>query len=89
MDSFGDVYGVFRGVVRHSIVHRALVEYLQHCSANARSVRFPSPSPHHVCYDCSQEMIECLREKVVNILHTKDGSRVALQCIWHGSAKVT
>lgn len=33
-------------------------------------------------------MIEGLREKVVAILHTKDGSRVALHCIWHGTAKV-
>lgn len=35
-----------------------------------------------------QELIEGLREKIVNILHTKDGSRVALHCIWHGTSKV-
>lgn len=33
-------------------------------------------------------MVESLREKVVNILHTKDGSRVALHCVWHGSTRV-
>ncbi|GAB6019665.1 hypothetical protein CHUAL_001220 [Chamberlinius hualienensis] len=34
-----------------------------------------------------EEMIEAIREKVVEILHTKDGTRVALQCVWHGTAK--
>jgi len=35
-----------------------------------------------------QEMIEALREAVVHVLHTRDGARVAMQCIWHGTAKV-
>ena len=35
-----------------------------------------------------QEMIEALRESVVHILHTRDGARVAMQCVWHGTAKV-
>ena len=39
-------------------------------------------------YPPSQEMVEALHEKVVHILHTKDGSRVAMQCVWHGTAKV-
>ena len=33
-------------------------------------------------------MIEQLRELVVEVLHTKEGSRVALQCIWRGTVKV-
>ncbi|CAH1774282.1 unnamed protein product [Owenia fusiformis] len=33
------------------------------------------------------EMIENLRESVVHMLHTRDGARVTMQCIWHGTAK--
>ncbi|XP_077994772.1 pumilio homolog 3-like [Glandiceps talaboti] len=33
------------------------------------------------------DMIEGMREIVVQILHTHDGSRVAMQCIWNGTAK--
>ena len=33
-------------------------------------------------------MIDQLKEVLVEILHTRDGSRVTLQCLWHGSAKV-
>lgn len=34
-------------------------------------------------------MVENLREKVASILHTDNGARVACQCVWHGSTKVT
>ena len=33
-------------------------------------------------------MIEVVREHVVHMLHTHDGSRVAMMCLWHGTAKV-
>ncbi|ESP01207.1 hypothetical protein LOTGIDRAFT_111730, partial [Lottia gigantea] len=33
------------------------------------------------------EMIEALREGCINMVHTKDGSKVVLNCIWHGTAK--
>lgn len=33
------------------------------------------------------ELSQSLADKVVEILHTKDGSRAAIQCIWNGSAK--
>ncbi len=83
---------LIRDVVRHSIVHRALLDYLLHCSAEARTVSSRFGAWQGVWFDLMllppQEMIEGLREKVVAILHTKDGSRVALQCIWHGTAKV-
>ena len=43
-----------------------------------------------VClFVCLQELIEQLKEIVVEILHTKDGSRVALQSLWHGTPKVS
>lgn len=33
------------------------------------------------------EMIEAIRESVVYMAHTHDGARVAMHCLWHGSAK--
>ncbi len=35
-----------------------------------------------------QDMIEHLREVVVNILHTREGAKVTLICLWHGTTKV-
>lgn len=35
-----------------------------------------------------QEMIESIRESVVYMAHTHDGARVAMNCLWHGAAKV-
>lgn len=35
-----------------------------------------------------QEMIESIRESVVYMAHTHDGARVAMHCLWHGTAKV-
>ena len=153
-----------RTVVKHSMVHHALLEFMTHCDAPSRTVSkraccicvpsvfscipvyfnitlvfscillcflvyslysfvfscMPSVIPCALLYTlcillcslvyplyslvyplyslvfscipssfCSfQEMIELLREVLVHILHTKDGSRVALQCIWHGNTKV-
>eukprot|EP00058_Branchiostoma_floridae_P020525 XP_002606015.1 hypothetical protein BRAFLDRAFT_269781 [Branchiostoma floridae] len=33
------------------------------------------------------EMIEAIRESLIHILHTHDGSRVTMHCLWHGTAK--
>ncbi|XP_078070429.1 pumilio homolog 3 [Mustelus asterias] len=33
------------------------------------------------------EMIETVREAVIYMAHTHDGSRVAMQCLWHGTPK--
>eukprot|EP00795_Rhopilema_esculentum_P004855 gene4855-21184_t len=33
------------------------------------------------------EMIEALREVIVQMVHTLDGSRVAMNCIWYGTKK--
>ncbi|XP_078658455.1 pumilio homolog 3-like [Branchiostoma floridae x Branchiostoma belcheri] len=33
------------------------------------------------------EMIEAVRESLIHILHTHDGSRVTMHCLWHGTAK--
>uniref|UniRef100_A0A669DY88 Pumilio RNA-binding family member 3 n=1 Tax=Oreochromis niloticus TaxID=8128 RepID=A0A669DY88_ORENI len=35
------------------------------------------------------EMIESIRQSVVYMAHTHDGARVAMNCLWHGTAKVT
>ncbi|XP_061836793.2 pumilio homolog 3 isoform X1 [Nerophis lumbriciformis] len=33
------------------------------------------------------EMIESIRESVIYMAHTHDGARVAMHCLWHGTAK--
>ncbi len=33
-------------------------------------------------------MIETVREHVIHMLHTRDGARVAMHCLWCGNAKV-
>jgi len=33
------------------------------------------------------EFSDLLKNELVNILHTKDGSRVAMMCLWHGTPK--
>ena len=35
-----------------------------------------------------KEMCELIKECVVLILHTHDGARVGMHCLWHGTAKV-
>ncbi|XP_062509333.1 pumilio homolog 3-like isoform X2 [Corticium candelabrum] len=59
-----------KNAVKHSIVHRAMLDFFLHADPTTRS-----------------EMIESMHNAVVQVLHTKDGSRVAMNCIWHGTAK--
>ncbi|KAK6178621.1 hypothetical protein SNE40_011153 [Patella caerulea] len=33
------------------------------------------------------EMIEALREGCVNMVHTREGARAVMHCLWHGTAK--
>lgn len=37
----------------------------------------------------SQEMIGLVKDCVVLILHTHDGARVGMHCLWHGTTKVS
>lgn len=41
--------------------------------------------------NCTQadklEMIDTLGEHLIHMVHTKDGTEVALQCVWFGAAK--
>lgn len=33
-------------------------------------------------------MIEAIREAVIYMIHTHDGARVGMNCLWHGTPKV-
>ena len=33
-------------------------------------------------------MIEAVRDGIIHMLHTREGSRVAMYCLWNGTAKV-
>ena len=35
-----------------------------------------------------KDVIEALRDSIVHILHTFEGSRIAMRCIWFGTKKV-
>lgn len=33
-------------------------------------------------------MIESIREHLVPMMHTRDGARTAMYCLWYGTSKV-
>ncbi|PIA17763.1 ARM repeat-containing protein [Coemansia reversa NRRL 1564] len=60
-----------KGTVQHSIVHRALLDYLRHVQDTGDR----------------QEMIEAMRELVVEVLHTREGAHAGMLCLLHGNNK--
>ncbi|CAN4115052.1 unnamed protein product [Withania somnifera] len=60
-----------KGILDHSIIHRALVEYLTIADqSSAADIILHLSSPD-----------------IVRMIHTKDGSKIGIFCIKHGSAK--
>ncbi|XP_060197594.1 pumilio homolog 24 isoform X1 [Lycium barbarum] len=60
-----------KGILDHSIIHRALVEYLTIADKSSAA-----------------EIIQQLSSPdLVRMIHTKDGSKIGIFCIKHGSAK--
>ncbi|XP_052095978.1 pumilio homolog 3-like [Mytilus californianus] len=41
----------------------------------------------HASDKMRSDMIEALRESLMHMIHTRDGSRVAMYCFWYGNAK--
>lgn len=41
----------------------------------------------HATPDARREMVETLKERVPELLHTRDGARSAAYCIWYGNVK--
>ncbi|XP_031743892.1 pumilio homolog 24 isoform X2 [Cucumis sativus] len=60
-----------KGIVDHSIIHRVLVEYFTVADKTSAA-------------DVIQQLSSSL---LVRMIHTKDGSRIGILCIKHGSAK--
>ncbi|KAL0367778.1 UNVERIFIED_CONTAM: Pumilio24 [Sesamum radiatum] len=60
-----------KGILDHSIVHRALMEYLSIADQSSAA-------------DVIQQLSGA---SLVRMIHTKDGSRLGMLCIRHGSAK--
>ncbi|CAK9328961.1 unnamed protein product [Citrullus colocynthis] len=60
-----------KGIVDHSIIHRVLVEYFTVADKTSAS-------------DVIQQLSSSL---LVRMIHTRDGSRIGILCIKHGSAK--
>ncbi|XP_063770025.1 pumilio homolog 3 isoform X2 [Pseudophryne corroboree] len=42
---------------------------------------------NHATPKIRSEMIEAIREAVIYLIHTHDGARVGMHCIWHGTPK--
>ncbi|XP_009621817.1 pumilio homolog 24 [Nicotiana tomentosiformis] len=60
-----------KGILDHSIIHRALVEYLTIADQSSAA-------------DVIQQLSS---PDLVRMIHTKDGSRIGIFCIKHGTAK--
>ncbi|KAJ2799850.1 Pumilio y domain member 6 [Coemansia guatemalensis] len=60
-----------KGTVQHSIVHRALLDYLRHVQDAGER----------------QEMVEAMRDLVVEVLHTREGAHAGMLCLLHGNNK--
>ncbi|KAI8321135.1 ARM repeat-containing protein [Martensiomyces pterosporus] len=59
-----------KGTIQHSIVHRALLDYIKHAEPKERL-----------------EIVETMRELVVEILHTRDGAQAGMLCLLYGTPK--
>lgn len=68
-----------KGAVTHSIVHRALWEYL--CAINGVSDESEQER-------LRREVFESCQEVIAEMVHTKDGSRVVREFLAQGTAKV-
>lgn len=84
-------------VIKHSLVHKAFLDFFLFAPDKQRSVggsqdavvRLSARASHpFAVFAVMQEMIESIRESVVYMAHTHDGARVAMHCLWHGTAKV-
>ncbi|KAL3508131.1 hypothetical protein ACH5RR_033513 [Cinchona calisaya] len=60
-----------KGILDHSIIHRALMEYLSIADQSSAA-------------DVIQQLSGAL---LVRMIHTRDGSRIGMLCIKHGTAK--
>ncbi|XP_014673454.1 PREDICTED: pumilio domain-containing protein KIAA0020 homolog [Priapulus caudatus] len=60
-----------KNVLQHSIVHRVFLDFFTHAAD----------------YAPRSEVIEALRDTVVHMVHTREGAKVAMHCVWHGTAK--
>lgn len=59
-------------VISHTLVHRVFNDFFSSCDKEE---------------EIRSEMIELLRESVIHMVHTRDGSHVGMHCLWHGGAK--
>ncbi|CAH9136747.1 unnamed protein product [Cuscuta epithymum] len=60
-----------KGILDHSIIHRAIVEFLSIADQSSAA-------------DVIQQLSSA---DLVRMMHTRDGSRIAMLCVKHGSAK--
>lgn len=56
---------------KHSLIHRLLAEYMELCTDT----------------DAVAEMVDAVKERLMEIAHTRDGARVCVRCVWNANAK--
>ena len=56
------------------VVQKATLQFLQLSGAYGKP-------------EARQEVIEHARDALVHVLHTHEGAKIALQALWHGTAK--
>lgn len=92
-----------KGILDHSIIHKALMEYLTIADEVFHKpyslmgaaeitcyIAFWTPILNHILVKSSAaEIIKQVSGPIlVRAIHTKDGSRIGILCIKHGNAKV-
>ncbi len=61
----------FRAALKHSLTHRLLAEYFTHCSD----------------VDERAVVIDAVRERMLEMAHTRDGAVACLHCLWGSNVK--
>ena len=74
---------ITKGCYNHSLVHTVLYNYMIGLNHQLEAV----PAEKERRSKERSEFIATLREVCVHIVHSHDGARLAMNAIWHGSAK--
>jgi len=72
-------------VITQTVSHRAFLDFFNTMLILLGDAKFAEH--HEKLGHIRSELIEQLRASVIHMLHTPDGARVGLHCIWWGTAK--
>ncbi len=62
-------------------------EYLRNANEAGRTVNIFQLN--YMFLRCvKQEVIDAVKDKLIKMIHSRDGARVAIYCLWYGTNKV-